>query len=152
MTIQPLSVSAITQAVERVLLRDLTMEGVTVERSTEVNSTPAYCPWVGVYRAESQFPARTLGVSTGYRTQRTQVLLILQETDASSGAACEDRLNELVSKVVAVLLSDTTLGGVVNTLEEFTVRYPDYRRVDDDSYLQTAMLFFTAINPVVIGG
>ena len=148
MNIVPVSVSAVTQAVEARLRVDPRFKDVTLARSEEINEIPAACPWVGVYRADCQFPTRTLGAGPGYRHQRISVVLLAQESDPGSGAACEDRLNELVNMLVSSLLSEPTLGGVVHTIDDFSVRYPDYRRVDDDVYMQTAMILFTAITTV----
>lgn len=148
MNIKPISVSAITQAVEARLLADAALADVRISRSEEINSLPSSCPWVGVYRADCQFPIRTLGMGAGFRGQRVQVVLLAQESDPASGAACEDRLNELVDKLIAAILSEPTLGGVVHTVDDFSVRYPDYRRVDDDIYMQTAMVQFSVITTV----
>lgn len=148
MIILPVSVSVVTQAVERILSADTRLESVTIERSSEINATPGRCPWVGVYRSECAFPIRTLGVGAGFRSQRVQVILLAQESDPGSGWACEDRLNALVDNLVSALLSDATLGGAVHTVDEFTVRYPDYRRVSEGPYVQTAMIQFTAITNV----
>lgn len=151
MNIIPVSVSTITRAVAARLLADARLKDVTVQRSEEMNETPSLCPWVGVYRAECAFPSRTLGSGiAGWRGQRVNVILLAQESDPGSGEACEDRLNELVDKVLSALLSDMTLGGAAQTLDEVTVRYPDYRRVSDGPYMQTAMIFFTAIT--MVGG
>lgn len=151
MSITPVSVSTITRAVAERLLADARLKDVRVQRSEEMNETPSLCPWVGIYRAECAFPPRVLGHGiAGLRGQRVNVILLAQESDAGSGEACEDRLNELVDKILSVLLGDTTLGGAVHTLDEVTVRYPDYRRVSDGPYMQTAMILFTAIT--MVGG
>lgn len=150
MIIKPVSVSDVTKAIKRQLLSDNGMDEVNIERSEEINALPGRCPWVGIYRAECAFPSRTLGVGAGYRGQRIQVILLAQDSDQSSGDACEDRVNDLVDRILSVLLSDSTLGGAVHTLDEVTVRYPDYRRVSDGPYIQTAMIFVTAIT--MVGG
>jgi hypothetical protein len=145
--IKPVSVSLVTQSVERILREHPDFAGTSIERSDETNTDPAACPWVGIYRADNSFPLRVLGAG-GFRGQRMNLVLMAQEADPTSGANCEDRLNTLVDKIISVLLSDTSLGGVVHTIDEFTVRYPDHRRVDDDMYMQTALIFFTALTTV----
>jgi len=146
MNIVPVSVSVVTQAVEKVL-RDTISTG-NIERSGEINADPSRCPWVGVYRSDCQFPSRTLGFGSGYRGQRVGVIILAQESDPVSGDRCEDRLNVLVDQIISSLLSEPTLGGAVNTIDEFTVRYPDYQKVGNDQYVQTAMILFTAITTV----
>lgn len=146
MIITPVSVSAVTQAIER-MLRD-GLPGVSVERSSEINADPSRMPWVGVYRADCSFPTRTLGLGSGYRGQRVSVIVLAQESDPTSGDRCEDRLNGLVDQIISLLLSESTLGGTVHTVDEFSVRYPDYQRVGDSQYVQTAMIVFTAITTV----
>lgn len=150
MIIQPVSVSVITQAVQKMLQSDVRLAAALVVRSEEVNAVPGQCPWIGIYRSDCQFPQRVLGYGPGFRGQRVQVMILAQEADGSSGEACEDRLNALVDKIVSVLLTDTTLGGAVLAVDDFAVRYPDYRRVADSSYMQTAMITFTAL--VNVGG
>lgn len=148
MIVKPVSVSVVTQAVEARLRADPALAAATITRSDEINAVPSLCPWIGVYRADCAFPQRTLGVAPGWRGQRVQVMVLAQEADGTSGAACEDRLNELVDAIIAALLADTTLGGAVHAIDDLTVRYPDYRRVSDAGYLQTAMIIFTALTTV----
>ena len=145
MIIQPVSVSVVTQAVERILSADHRLAEATVTRSAEMNEDPGRCPWLGVYRSDCQFPSRTLGLGQGYRGQRIQIMILAQESDGGSGAACEDRLNALVDNAVSALLTDSTLGGAVLGIDDFSVRYPDYRRVNDNEFMQTAMIVFTAM-------
>ena len=123
MNILPVSVSVVTKAVERRLQLDERLADVNIERSAEINEIPSRCPWVGIYRAECAFPHRALGTGiAGWRGQRVNVAILAQDSDPKAGDACEDRVNELVDKVLSALLSDTTLGGAVQALDEVTVR------------------------------
>lgn len=120
--------------------------GVLIERSAEVSKTPTKHGWVGVYRDRIDYPIRTLGMGSGYRNQLIRLFLLVQETDPSSGDECEERLEKLVQNVIGVVLSDPSLRGTVQTLDEFSVRYV-YEEADG-VYMQIARIDFTGAIPV----
>lgn len=147
--ITPTNVATITQAVLEMLrdAPDVGVAGVEVERSCEPRMTPTAHGWVGVYRERIDYPARTLGMGGGYRNQLIRLFLLVQETDMTSGAECENRLEELLQKVIGVLLSDPTLKGTVQTLDEFSVSHESYDK-SDGVYMQMARIDFTGVIPV----
>jgi len=142
-----LDVSEVTRSVQAMLLEAAGLKAVAVERSAEENTDPARCPWVGIYSAANTLPVRTLGVGAGYRQQRIRVLVLVQESDPRSGELCEDRTNLLVKQVLDEILSDCTLRGVVQTLDEVDVQYPSFVKINDEQYMQTAVISFIAITP-----
>ena len=146
--IVPTDVSEITRAVEQMLndALDVGQAGVLIERSAEERLTPTPHGWVGIYRDGIDYPARTLGMGSGYRNQLIRLYLVLQESDPTSGDECEDRLERLLQKVVGVLLSDPSLKGTVQTLDAFTVRYVGLK--GDAGYMQMARIDFTGVIPV----
>lgn len=148
MTIVPVNVASITQAIEEMLgdALDIGQAGVIIERSAEERLTPTLHGWVGIYRDGIDYPARTLGMGSGYRNQLVRITLLVQESDPSSGDECEDRLEDLMQKVVGVLLSDPSLKGTVQTLDAFTVRYELMK--GDAGYMQMARIDFTGVIPV----
>lgn len=152
MIIQPLNVATVTQAVVDLLQADTRLAAVKVERSEDKNLSPDDCPWIGVYRLGVKYPQRTLTSAAGYRQQRVQLLLLVQHANATSGAACEDELEELLTTVLSALLSDTTLGGTVQFLDEFNVSYTSYMQATSGSFLQTAAIQFVALTNTTIGG
>lgn len=146
--IVPTNVSEITRAIQSMLndSPDVGQAGVLVERSGEERLSPTANGWVGIYRDGIDYPPRTLGMGSGYRNQLIRLYLVLQETDPTSGDECEDRLEELLQKVVGVLLSDPSLGGTVQTLDAFTVTYRAFK--GDYGYMQMARVDFTGVIPV----
>lgn len=147
MTTTPANVAIVTGAIVERLVNDARLAEATVERSAELNEIPGRCPWIGVYRSGVEYPLRTLGMGSGWRQQRIDLMVFVQHSDGTSGEECEDRLEGLIVDVISVLLSDPTLGGAVDTLDEFTVKYLDYSQTDA-GYMQTAAIYFTAITSV----
>jgi hypothetical protein len=149
-TITPVNVADITDAVEQLLRnwQPLMSAGVdNVEDAEEINQDAGRCPWVGIYRSKIRYPSRTLGMGTGYRGQRVDLILVMQQFDPTSGKACARRLEDLIQMVIGAVLSDPSLGGTVDALDEFEVQYPDYQRLDN-GFFQTAFLFFTGVTNV----
>lgn len=147
--ITPTNVARVTQAVLEMLrdAPDVGAAGVEVERSCEPRLSPTTHGWVGVYRDRIDYPSRALGMGSGYRNQMIRLFLLVQETDLTSGTECEDRLEELLQKVIGVLLSDPSLKGTVATLDEFSVRHESYEE-SDGVYMQMARIDFTGVIPV----
>lgn len=145
MNFKPLNISVITAGISALLTKALPQ--LTVERSAEVNELPHRCPWVGIYRSGVEYPLRTLGMGSGFRGQRINLVLMVQNSDATSGEECEERLEELIVNVIGALLSDPTLNNTVDGLDEFSVQYVDYLQTDA-GYVQTAGIYFTALSSV----
>lgn len=123
------------------------VKGVLIERSAEPRMTATPHGWVGVYRERIDYPPRTLGLGAGYRNQLIRLFLLVQESDPTSGDECEDRLEELLQNVIGVLLSDPTLKGTVQTLDEFSVVHESYDK-NDGIFVQMARIEFTGVIPV----
>lgn len=148
MRLVPVDVSAITRGVETLLKGDIELLGANVERCAEINKDPALCPWIGIYKSMIEYPHRGMGAPdniAGLRSQETSLLLIVQHSDGKGGAECEDLLEGLLQKILTTLLSNRTLGGVVETVDQFVVRYPQYQITAKQRFMQTAFLFFTAL-------
>jgi len=149
MWLQPVDVSRITRGVETMLRADVRLSDVTITRSEEITRDPSQCPWIGIYRAGIKYPPRVLGLGQGFREQRCELVLLIQQADGSGGAECEIALEKLVQDVLSAFLSDPTLGGTVNGFDEVEIRYPDYQRTAD-AYMQTAALYFTALGGISV--
>lgn len=140
----PLQANAITKAVQKMLKADPRLENITtIERSPLLNEDPSKCPWIGIYRDESTFEVRTLGLGPGARRQQTRIVLVLQVSNANDGEQTEDELEEYVSYALDVLFSDATLLGNVSTI---TLSSAKYRlvQVQEDDFFQQAELYITA--------
>lgn len=128
---------------------DIGGAGVEVDRYEELSATPGAHGWACIYRERVDYPARTLGMGSGYRNQLIRLFAFVRESDPTSGEECGQRLDALLQKLVSSLLSDPSLKGTVQTLDEFSVIYFDYQKQDTTGmYLQTAQLNFTGVIPV----
>lgn len=142
--VRTVNVAQITARVKAQLEAYPDLEGVTIQRSEDQNAHKDSAPLVGVYRLSVQYQQRVLGFGAGVRDQRVRLLVLMTESDLSSGEACEEKLETLIQKVTSAILSDTTLGGQVNTVEDFDVSYESYEVVSN-LYTQTAALQFVAV-------
>lgn len=150
-TITPINVATVTDALMALLKDWPALENVNVLRSEEINETPGECPWVGVYRENVDYPIRTIGFGSGMRDQKISLVIVAQESDGESGQKCEDRLESLLKEIIAAILTDVTIRGSVRVIEDVKVRYEDYRKTGS-SYMQTAAVYLTASTVVLAGG
>lgn len=144
-------VSSVSKAIEEMLVADFALgqSGVRIERSGDPDTDDGSRGFVGIYRDRLTFPPRTLGVGSGYRRQNISFTLVMKESNPNSGEECEEALELLVKNVMRCILSDESLKGTVDTLDEnIEVRYDRYDQIDG-LYVQNAILFFTAIVNVV---
>ena len=146
-TVTAVNVSTVTAAL--VSLLDEALGNVAVVRAEEINETPGNCPWVGVYRDNVEYVIKTLGFGSGMREQRINLVVVVQESDGTSGERCEDRLEELLKNVVGAILSDVTLRSTVQVVTDFQVRYADYRKIGG-GFMQTAAVYLTAVTTVLV--
>lgn len=144
MKITPTDVSEITKRIQEILQDHPDLQECIVERSAEVNEIPGRCPWLCIYRLGVEYPIRTLGLGNGFRQQRVELMLYAQQADGSDPEECEERLEQLVVSCISALLSDPTLRGIVDTIDEFKVSYVDYDK-SEAGYTQTAAITFTAL-------
>lgn len=127
------NISAITQAIEELLANDQDFEDTTVCRGEPLNTDPANCPWIGIYRRDLEYEPRTLGLGSGHRGYRGNIVIIAQTSSLASGASCEDELDALVRDIVDAILTDPTIRSSIEALHEVVVTY-SYDSVTDDDY------------------
>lgn len=149
MTIAPVNVSAITEAVVELLKKFPALEGVRIERSEDADNDPNSSAYVGVYRMGVQYPLRTMGLGGGFRDQRVRMLILARASDMSSGEACELALEALVRNILTALFSDNTIGGAIGMMDEFEVDYTRYDRAGS-VYSQTAQIQFVALTNTTV--
>lgn len=146
MQLVPFNTSTVSKALQAMLLREV--QDAQVQRSEQIPEEPARCPWIGIYRADARYPIRTLGLGSGMRQQRLRFILLLKHADIRSGEACEEVLEDLVQRVLSALLSDTTIGGTVENLDDLEVRYSDYQKAADKRFMQTAAVYVSYIGGI----
>jgi hypothetical protein len=142
---RPINVAEVTQAIVDMLKANADLQDTLIERAEEVNKEPRVGGWVGVYRAGIKYQTKALGGNVP-RQQAISLIVLVQESDALSGASCEDALEALIQKVLSVILSDESLGGKVDILDpnDFEIRYGDYRKIAD-TFMQTATIYLTGL-------
>jgi len=138
-------ISAITKALKDLLNNDQDFEHVMVSRAEPINDDPANCPWVGIYRRDLEFNPRTLGMTSGHRDYRGNIVLIVQASSLASGASCEDELDAMVKNIVDSVLTDPTIRSSIEMLHEVVVSYSYDSASDDDyeAYHQSAFIQLT---------
>lgn len=154
MTIYVTDVHEVTEAIEQTLKEnvDLIEIGLEVEIGEQINEDPNRCPWVGVYRQGIRYPSRALGAGSGYRQQRIALVLVLQHANLNSGSECSRQLEDLIKKVMSAVLSDESLRGKVDILDEVEVSYTNYNFDKENGFfMQTAAVQFVGLVNVTRG-
>jgi hypothetical protein len=127
------------------------MTELVIKHGEKPPDSETECPWIGVYCVEHNLPMRTLGMGSGFRYQRMSFWLVCKEASPNSGNECAAKLETLVQLALSAVLSDCSLGGTVDTIDDMRVRYPEWGKVAG-VYLQTAVIQFTAQTTVKAGG
>lgn len=135
-----IKVNTITQAVEEMFNTDPEFNRFTIERSDWVNENPSVCPWIGIYRGDMQYNPETLGDGPDYWTGLMNLRLVVQSANYESGAAAEDELEDNVEIVISKILSDTTLRGVIDMVNEINVNYTYLAENDQTMFYQAALI------------
>lgn len=155
MSIQPVNIGSVTDAIRDMLLQhpEIGNVGVTVERSAEPPEDPGPEGYIGIYKGRVSFPPRVIGRGPGYRDQTIRLALSIRMSGYEDGDECETALENLLQNVVSCLLSDTSLRGTVDNIGEvFEIQYDTQVVIKDkdEEYLQIANLFFDALTTVNI--
>jgi hypothetical protein len=141
------NVSEVTAALERMLVEDQTLgqAGTRIERSGDPDNSDDTKGFIGIYRERVSFPPRTLGAGSGYRRQNISLVVLLKESNHTDASECEVALELLVTNVMRVVLSDESIRGTVDMLDEnIDIRYDSYDKIDG-LYTQNALLSITAV-------
>ena len=139
--------SQIEAAVVQMLANAATVggQGVHVERDAPLPGEPVLNGWVGVYHERMNLPPRALGMGAGSRKQVIGLAMIIQASHAASGADCSDTLDDLLNRVLDVILDDPTITGLAQTLDDAI--NVDYKLYDKSSslFVQEALVRFSVI-------
>lgn len=151
MTFASVNVNDVQQALSDMLrnwsaLQDIA--SLTIENAERVNDSENNCPWIGIYCVGVEYPGRTIGMGQGMRYQRMQFWIVCQQQSTNSGMECAQRLEQLVQAANSAVLSDTSLGGTVDAVDEFRTEYPQWGKSAGGVYMQTAVTQFTAVTTV----
>jgi hypothetical protein len=139
--------STITTALAAQIYADATIQKKLrenyIERGGIINEVASRAPWIGVYRSSIKHTPRTLGLGAQNWESQGAIRICIQHVDMKSGSACEDSLESLVQLVVAAIINDSTIGGTVDFVKDYSV---DYRYLESDRkslYFQMAILTIT---------
>jgi hypothetical protein len=123
-----------------------------ITRGEEVNQDPSMAPWCGCYLIGGTFPTRTLGMGNGFRQQREGVAVVIQNMSRTSGEACQSELGKLQKAVVDCILSDTSIGGTMDVIDDFRTIYASAANQAKEISFQSAVIQFTAQKLVGVSG
>lgn len=135
-----LNIATITIAVVEQLRRNtgvlaLVVDPQRIVRAEYVNTDPASCPWIGVYRQPIEFDPRTLGSGAKNWLAKSSVVIVCQ-AHADGGEKTEDVLAELVDAVLDAIIDDVhfTYKGTsrVEMVTGFRVEWT-YQRTDSST-------------------
>lgn len=121
--------------------------GATVDLAEPVNRDPSRCPLIQVFPLRMAFPLRTMGLGSGYRGQNNEFVILCQQSHQSEGAECLRLLGQLTQAATSALLSDPSLKGTVQTLDEFSVDMLGVLKVND-AIMQTASIRVVGLTTV----
>jgi hypothetical protein len=145
--ITAIDASEVTKALEQILIQDTAIgqRGVYIERSGDPDMDPGEQGYVLIFRERLAFTPRTLGMGAGFREQRINLILLVAQSNATSGSDCEDDLEDLIKRVTSCLLNNYSIGGTVDNLgDDFEVRYESYAK-SGERFQQKAALFISGI-------
>lgn len=145
---QVVDVDKTQDSIEQMLNDAETMQGVTIEVNEKINDQESRMPWVGVYRTGEKFPSRALGAGAGNRQDRLHMTLVIQESHPQTGRDCGRLLEKLKRNVLNILLSDESLKGNVDVLDDIEVVYTDYGLADSGAFTQQAFIHFVGVTRV----
>lgn len=151
--IRTVNVATVQAGLGALLVNDGALADMTtlaIQHGEEIVSSETGCPWVGVYCVGVQYELRTLGFGAGMRRQKIQFMVVCVEQSGNSGNECTQKLEALVQAVNSAILSDPSLGGTVDTIDEMRTDYPQWGK-SEGVYVQTAVTQFTAVT-MVTGG
>ncbi len=139
-----INLSTIMKQVQEWLEDDEGLDDVVVERSEFVNEDAgaAVNGWIGVYRRSIDYDPRTLGVSPNNYEGDVEFMVIVQRSALSSGADCEDALEETVKQVLDRVVQIPKL-----YIDHFSNIQIDYTYLEEERttmYFQGALITFTA--------
>lgn len=155
-TISSFDSSALLAALQSMLLKWPAIlsfqDQIRVDIGEEVNVDPDKAPWVGIYSIKAQYPARVLGFGNGYRSQREGVAVVVQNVSRTSGKECRTQLGALQKCVIDCILSDTSISGTMDIVDDFQVTYATVAAQGKNVSFQSAVITFTAVKQVGASG
>lgn len=142
-----MNVATLTSAIQSRLQSHPTLNDVRdIVRGDYLNTDPGFCPWIGVYRTANEYDPKTLGYRVVGWKSTVSIDLAIQTSVALDGAATETALEDLIDRVMTVLLEDNNYGGMQARIVSARVTY-DYQQADSstlDFQMATLSLTFDA--------
>lgn len=117
--------SKVTAAIHEMLKKDPTLSELKfhITRAEMINQDYTRVPWIGIYKGDTQYEARTLGAGSGIRnflaTSKPQI--IVQAYSHVSGIRTEELLEEYIEEVFRVIDADRTIQGTVSMINGYTI-------------------------------
>lgn len=124
---------------------------LVIEHGEKPPESEMNCPWIGVYCLTHRLISRTLGAGAGMRYQKVTFWIVCKEASPNSGNECAAKLEALIQNITSALLSDPSLRGTVDFMDEIIVNYPEWGK-QSGVYIQTSVIQFTVQTTVQAGG
>lgn len=139
-----INVATIMIQVQEWLADDFELDGALIERSEFVNEDAgrARNGWIGIYRRGVDYDPRNLGFPPNNFEADLTFAIIAQMARLSSGAECEDALEEFTKRILdrVVQIPRTYLDHFLNISTEYTYLEDDRKTM----YFQGALITFEA--------
>lgn len=110
-----------------------------ISRNRYINMNPENTPWIGIYKNSVPYDPRSLGRhSTSFKASPD--LRIIAQMGGLDEIKVEDRLEELVQRILDAVWSDSTFDGQVDMVTGFDVQYSFEESKSVDQYFQWAII------------
>lgn len=120
---------------------ELSNLSVSARKMEVINEDPNRCPWVCVYKGEADYNPRALGNNPWQGSHL--VRMIVQASSMKSGEDCGIKLDDYVSKIIDAINRDKTLGGTVEAMTRFTIKYGFIETSRSSLFFQSAIVTLT---------
>ena len=139
-----INASTIMQDILEWLQDDPELDGVRMSRAEVVNESPSLAAngWVGIYRRRIDYSPRNLGVPPNNYEGTLVFDVVVQSTNAKTGADSEDALETLVKKVLDRIVQVPRT--YIDTFTNAAVAYTYIESNQKSLYFQAALLTMEA--------
>ena len=103
-----------------------------------INNDVNQAPWIGVYRGSVEYSPRALGYNNWEVAHSIRV--VAQEKSLITGSDCEQKLEDLVQKIITAVSSDKTIGNTVDMCNSIGVEYGFIETDRSSVYFQSAVI------------
>lgn len=133
----------VNKAVKALLIDSLPIkQKYMVTHAEYLNNDPDKCPWIGIYRGDSDYEPRSISSHSSGKKWRAQpsIDIKIQASSGRSGADAEEKLEEYIAEVMDIILSNPKLSGTVSTITGFNIVYSFNEEASESVYFNMATI------------